>query len=59
MSSFDSVILVLINDGVEREHYVWQQNANGIQEFTAPIGSLESIGREVVAWFQKQVDATG
>ena len=53
MSAFDTVILVLINDGEERERYIWQYNEKTIQDYTAPLGSLEACAKEAVSWFRE------
>lgn len=55
MSAFDRVIIVMINDGKEQERYVWQQGEEPIQDFLAPIGSLEVAATEAITLFYEQM----
>jgi len=54
MSSFDTFVILLINDDETRERYIWQQGDQAIQDYTAKRGTLEDTAKEAISWFDQQ-----
>jgi len=55
MSSFDSVVVALVNDGLTKERFIWQSGRASVDEYTCQLGSLANVSKEVIAWFQGEL----
>jgi hypothetical protein len=54
MSAFNAVILVLVDDGKDKERYLWQQDNRELYDFVAPFGSLAHSAKLAISWFDEE-----